>query len=454
MATIADQTTTPHSSANGVPAECQRYHNHPAQKAFLLDPARYRLACAGIGGGKSEVAAFDVVRHMLRYPGIEALVAAPSYRMIYRSGGPAQVIKRVARWWGADSDGNSLIVAKENRSSDWIEFVNGSRIWYGYAAEPDSLRGAEVSIFWLDEAAMCPDDAFNILIGRCRQPGPYPHRGWLTTTPRGQNWLYKRFVNDREEWDAEKQSRYGYHHWTTYDNPGQRPDDLDAMEEAYGKGTDFYRQEMLAQFVAFAGLVYAMFDEAKHVSHSAPAKLRRVVAGVDWGVTHPGCIAVCGIDDKGVHWWLDESYARGMMTHGETGNDWLSEARRLQQQWGITTFYCDPADANARLAWSRAGLPVVAANNKRLDGVRQVQSLMAGGKLQVVAANCVNTMSELLQYHWRTDKNGNPLEDADPAKEFDDALDARRYAEMGLAGTGGTVTLGVSGKGYLSEVPA
>jgi len=449
MTTIAEKTT----AQTDAPVECQRYHRHPGQLQFLLDPSRYRLACAGIGGGKSEVAAFEIVRHMLRYPKIEALVAAPSYRMIYRSGGPAEVVRRVARWWGTDSDGKPHIVQQDNRSGDWIEFANGSKIWYCYAAEPDSMRAAEVSIFWLDEAAMCPDEAFTILIGRCRQPGKYPHRGWLTTTPRGQNWVYKRFVKDRAEWSPERQARYGYHHWTTYDNPGQRPDDLVAMEEAYGPGTDFYRQEMLAEFVAFAGLVYAMFSEDRHVASGPPKreKLRRVVAGVDWGVTHPGCIAVCGVDVDGVHWWLDEVHARGMVTHGEPGNDWLTEARRLQAKWNISTFFCDPADANARLAWSRAGLPVTAADNSRLPGVRQVQALMAGDKLQVIAANCPATMSELTQYHWKTDKDGNPLEDADPAKEFDDALDARRYAEMGLTTAGAPVSIATSGAGYVAR---
>lgn len=416
----------------------RRFSNHPRQEAFLTDRARFRLACAGIGGGKSEAAAYDVVRHMLKYPKIEALVAAPSYRMIYRSGGPAEVVKRVARWWGQDADGKPHIIRQENRGGDWIEFRNGSKIWYCYAAEPDSMRASEVSIFWLDEAAMCPDEAFTILIGRCRQAGPYPHRGWLTTTPRGQNWVYKRFVQSRDEWDDDRRSRYGYHHWTTYQNPGQRPDDLHAMEEAYGLGTDFYRQEMLAEFVAFRGLVYARFDRERHVlpagaqlpSHRA---LVRVVAGVDWGVTSPGCILVVGVDDQGVHWWLDEVYERGMVTHGEPGNDWLSEANRLRAQWGIETFYCDPEDANARLAWVRAGLPVVAANNSRLDGVRQVQALIAGDRLRVVAANCPEVLSEFGQYHWRTDRDGEPLEDADPAEEFDHGMDAGRYAEMGLA---------------------
>lgn len=432
------------------PTQAARFLNNRAQAAFLEDRSRFRAAVAGIGGGKSEVAGYEIVRHMLAYPGIEALVAAPSYPMIYRSGGPEDVIKRVARWWGTGRDGEPTLISGQNRTADWIEFANGSRVWFCYAANPDSIRGAEVSLFWLDEAAMCEERAFQVLIGRCRQAGKYPHRGWITTTPRGRNWVYTQFVHGRDEWTPERLAEYGYHHWTTYDNPGQRPDDLAAMAEAYGKGTDFYRQEMLAEFVAFAGLVYSMFDYEAHVVELAPPlkQLVRVVAGVDWGVTHPGCIAVCGVDCEGIHWWLDEAYARGRMTHGETGRDWLSEAIRLQQKWGITRFYCDPADANARLAWARAGLPVTPANNARLPGIRQVQSLIAGDRLRVVGPACGATLSELGQYHWRTDADGNPLEDADPAKEFDDALDARRYAEMGLAGGETAATVGISGNAW------
>lgn len=409
-----------------------RFARHRGQLAFLRDPARYRAIVAGIGGGKSEVAAYECVRHCLRYPGGECLVAAPSYRMIYRSGGPWPVIKRVAAYW------DPRIIADESRGNGWMRLANGSRIWFCYAADPDSLRAAEAAWAWLDEASLCPREAWTILLGRLRQAGPWPHRAWLTTTPRGEDWVWETFVRGRESWSPERKQRYGYHHWTSFDNPGLREDDLAALAEAYG-GEDslWYRQELLAEFVSFAGLVYVDWDEEERVVTQAPPRssFRRVVAGIDWGVSSPGCIIVLGETTTGDYWILDEIYEVGVITHGSpTGDDWLGRYLALAREWGIEAVYADPEDRNAITAWQRAGVRIVPANNARLPGIRQCQSALR--RTWVVGPRCPNWLGERRQYHWRTSPQGHVLTDSDPAKMNDHALDAWRYAVMGLVELG------------------
>jgi len=208
------------------------------------------------------------------------------------------------------------------------------------------------------------------------------------------------------------------------------------MEEAYVEGSDWHAQEMLARFVSFVGLVYHIDPGVFASEPPGLRNFRRVVAGVDWGVTSPGCILVVGEHQDGSHWLLDEHYERGMVTHGNEGNDWATVAEHLQRKWGIDKFLADPEDANAILGWRQRGLPVVVANNKRLEGVRQCQTVAGNGKLRVVEGNCPNWCSEVEQYHWRMDRDGEPLADADPAKEFDHAMDPWRYAEMYLAQKG------------------
>jgi len=409
-----------------------RFAAHRGQSAFLQDPARYRAIVAGIGGGKSEVAAYEVLRHCIRYPGGEALVAAPSYRMIYRSGGPWPVIRRVAGYWGEG------LIATESRGNGWLQLFNGSRIWFAYAADPDSLRAAEAAWGWLDEASLCPRDAWRILLGRLRQQGPWPHRAWLTTTPRGEDWVWETFVRGRDTWPEERRKRYGFHHWTSYDNPGLRPDDLEALAEAYGgRESLWYRQEMLADFVSFAGLVYTGWDEASRVVRTPPPRstFRRIVAGVDWGVSAPGCIIVVGETTAGDYYILEEVYESGLITHGSpTGDDWLSRYMEVAREWGVEVAWADPSDKNAITAWARAGVPVRPANNARVSGIRACQAALT--RTWVVGPRCPNWLAERRQYHWRLDANGEPRVDADPAKGNDHAMDAWRYAIVGLAELG------------------
>jgi PBSX family phage terminase large subunit len=413
----------------------RHYGAHPAQVAFCEDPARYRAAIAGIGGGKTEIGCFEAIRFINRYPGAAGLVVGPTFRLLSR--GPMRTMRKVISWWPD-------LPVVENKSAYTLTFPtlcdpdNGepSVIFYGYAQDPDSLRGSETAFFWIDEAALCKEEVFLVCQGRIRQPG-FPHRAWVTGTPKGQNWLYRTFLAGREDWAPERQRRYGFHTWPAHDNPlyKARPDDLAALEESYGKGTDFYNQELLALFVALAGLVFKDFDRDKHCVQVAPPRgeLQRVIGAVDWGVTSPGCILVLGQTEAGRVYALEEAYERGLVTHGNPGNDWLTVAQGLQEKWGITKFYCDPEDANAILGWKQAGLPVEKADNKRLPGVRAVQALIAGDNLRVVEPDCPNLLSELGQYHWRETADGKPLEDQDPAKEFDHAVDPLRYGAMALS---------------------
>ncbi len=412
----------------------RHYGPHSGQSAFCDDPARYRAAVAGIGGGKTEVGAFDAIRHAVRFPGIKGLVVAPSYRMLTNATLPT--IRLVISWW----EGLEYTFHK----SDWrIEFpqlrnAHGepSSLTFGYAANPDSLRGGTYGFAWLDEAALCPEAAWRELSGgRIRQPG-YPHRAWCTTTPRGKNWVYRTFAAERETWDEQRAEAYSLHQWTTLDNPAYHadPQDIPALQAAYGgTGSDFYRQEVLAQFLAFTGLVYRAFDEGLHVCAKVPCRLRRIVAGIDWGVTSPGCIIVIGEGEDGKLYVLEEVYERGLLISGDpNGNDWLTVAKDLRTRHNITQFFADPEDANAILTFQRAGLPVAKADNRRLPGVRAVQAVIGGDSFRVLDAQAPNLLAEFSQYHWRETADGTPLEDQDPAKEFDHSMDALRYAVMGL----------------------
>jgi PBSX family phage terminase large subunit len=346
-------------------------------------------------------------------------------------------MRKVLRWWG---DSLNWEHAKSEQKIVFPDHVgpNGepSTLLLAHCQDPDTLRGPDVAFFFGDEAALYREETWMVLLGRTRQPG-YPHRGWLCSTPKGQNWLYRTFVAGRDEWTEGKQAQYGLHHWQTKDNPLYEtdPDFIDALKVAYGEGSDFWRQEVEAEFVSFAGLVYGAWDAETMIvtKDQLPKTFDRMACGVDWGVTSPGAFEVLGLAD-GVTYLIEEVYERGKIIAGAKGNDWLSEAKDIHARFPELKFYADPEDANAIETFRRAGLPIEKANNKRIPGVRACQAVITGNTFRVLEDAAPNWLAEIGQYHWQEDRDGNPKEDADPAKEFDHAMDAWRYGQIELSG--------------------
>lgn len=83
------------------------------------------------------------------------------------------------------------ILERFNKAEMTAELHGGRTVFFRSADNPDRLRGPNLGWFWMDEAAMCGLEAWNIMLGRLRLG---PGRAWCTTTPRGKNWLYKTFI--------------------------------------------------------------------------------------------------------------------------------------------------------------------------------------------------------------------------------------------------------------------
>jgi hypothetical protein len=74
--------------------------------------------------------------------------------------------------------------------------VNDTQVVFRSADDPDRLRGPNLGWFYLDEAAMMVPKVWAIMIGRLRRE---PSRAWVSSTPRGKNWLYNAFVENGDE---------------------------------------------------------------------------------------------------------------------------------------------------------------------------------------------------------------------------------------------------------------
>jgi phage terminase large subunit-like protein len=254
------------------------------QLAFIQGQAPYELFLGGIGAGKSFAGAIKALEHIR--PGTLGMVTAPSFRML-----------RDATWrtclevW---RDRLNLVTAVLRGDELRMELATGAEVIFRSAEDPEHLRGPNLSWFWVDEGALCKEEVWPILIGRLRQHGR-AGRGWVTTTPKGANWVHKVFVDQATEETA-------LYRASTAANPFLPSSFVQSLESQYTRR--LARQELEAEFLTdVPGALWtgAMFEPRLPVQD-----LRRTVVAIDPAVTSGEAsdetgivVAGVGVDGRG-----------------------------------------------------------------------------------------------------------------------------------------------------------
>lgn len=237
------------------------------QDDFVHDEHRYALFLGGIGAGKSHAGAVKALfQEFGRGPSL-GLVIAPTYPML-----------RDATWRTALELWEPLI-EQVVRNEMRVVLRGGAEVLFRSADEPDRLRGPNASWCWIDEAAQCHPDTWPIAIGRLRQHGR-AGRAWLTTTPRGMNWVYDVFVRRASDDTTVLRT-------ATWANPFLDRAFVDSLTSQY-EG-EFARQELAAEFVTSlegALIQWASLEAARLRAAAYDPKAGPLIAGVD--VAGPG----------------------------------------------------------------------------------------------------------------------------------------------------------------------
>src|SRR5215831_2394535 len=238
------------------------------QQAFVADPHPFVLFVGGVGAGKTYAGACRALARWLGTPRASlGLVVSPSYPML-----------RDATWRAALEVWEPRIervIGHEMR----LVLVGGHEVIFRSADDPERLRGPNAAWAWIDEAALCHPDTWPIVIGRLRQHGELGE-AWLTTTPKGMNWVYETFVVSATDQTA-------VHRASTASNPFVAPAFVDSLRSQYSG--DFARQELEAEFIAdLAGALieWRWLDEARARRAAYDPSGGPVVAGLD--VAGPG----------------------------------------------------------------------------------------------------------------------------------------------------------------------
>jgi hypothetical protein len=250
------------------PRADRRLQLSDTQCDFVDDPHPFVLFVGGVGAGKTYAGA---ARALLRRFGVArpslGLVVSPSYPML-----------RDATWRTALDVWAPLIervVGNEMR----LVLKTGDEVIFRSADDPERLRGPNAAWAWIDEAALCHPSTWPITIGRLRQHGVLGE-AWLTTTPKGMNWVYETFIVQATDQTA-------VHRATTAQNPFIAQAFVSSLRSQYSG--DFARQELEAEFIAdLAGALieWRWLDEARSKPAAYDPAAGPVHGGLD--VAGPG----------------------------------------------------------------------------------------------------------------------------------------------------------------------
>lgn len=200
------------------------------QRAFLTSPAKFRLFVGGVGSGKSRAGCLECLRQPA---GSTGMVLAPTYPMLRDA--TLRTFLELCQRGG--------VLKMFNRSEMVAHLIDGKTILFRSADDADRLRGPNLGWFYPDEAALMDREVWLVMLGRLREA---PGRAWVTTTPRGYNWLYDAFTTD--------DPNYALFRSSTRDNTFLPSDFIASLEQAYT--TEFARQEIEGEFMEPAGALF------------------------------------------------------------------------------------------------------------------------------------------------------------------------------------------------------
>lgn len=419
----------------------------PTQKEVFWDDRRFIYMNGGRRTGKSSSACLRIIGMIERgeiRPGGRISVFGPTYPQMIDG-----TLKTFDEFFGAPTvsnpKGQNLIVRSRdgNQPQRWL--VDDIEATFRNGSNPDQTRSREGQVVWLDEAAQMPERILQLTNATMTQFGDDAiHQTIITSTPRGRNWLFQSFVNGgTRKWSDDL---VGYYHTTSETEQKRGLIRKGYIEElGYDKNSQMYRQEVLAEFVTWSGLVFEqewiLRDPEDDDGVQRKPVFKRVYAGVDIGVSSPTCILLVGEDERGAIWVFKEFYKPRADLH-----EWLPLAMRWHHDYRVRRWYVDSA-ADREIATMRAaGLPVhpsIKAKDAAGTAVNYINSLIKRGMFYI-APSCFDLRRELEGYEFKEIQKGDEVTFLDKVKpnQPDHACDALRYGVLPLSSASGQEAYG------------
>ncbi|MDU5492443.1 MAG: PBSX family phage terminase large subunit [Clostridium perfringens] len=272
------------------------------------------------------------------------------------------------------------------------------------------IRGMTAFGAYINEGTMANEEVFNEIKARCSGDGA---RILIDTNPdQPEHWLKVNFIDKA---DGKVIQTY---HYELDDNTFLSDRYRENIKASTPSGM-FYDRDVKGLWVSAEGIVYQDFNKDIHYISKDRLKVinfTRYFAGVDWGYKHPGAIVVLGEDDKKNLYLIEE-----IASQYKDIDWWVDKAKEIKSRYGNIKFYCDTARTEHIDRFISKGIRAIYADKSVLSGIEQVAKRFKNKTLFVVREKVERFRKEIFMYAWNK-TTGEPI------KQWDDVLDALRYA--------------------------
>ncbi len=393
------------------------------QATIFKDESRFKVAGCGRRFGKSYLATYILINKALHKQGNYFFVA------------PTFAQARQILWEILKDKTRNGFASNVNESRLEVTLVNGSRIFLKGADRPDTMRGVSLSGVVIDEFATVrePETVWQQVL----RPALSDQKGWalFISSPAGRNYFYDLYNN------AKVLDGWASWQFTTLD--GGYVDDEEIESAKHDLDERSFRQEYLATFESFSGLVVPNYDRALNHSVETIQEDDTLIVGVDFNVNKmPFSIFV----KRGKELHLVD------FMYGSFNTDEAMEALELRYPNHRKLFHTDASGtANKSSAGGVTDVKIIegygyrVANLSRnpniIDRVNAFNSFVCStdNTRRFFANNKLKRVTDTLEKHV-FDENGLP----DKKHEFfDDVFDSMSYAVWHYSDYGKTRTVSI-----------
>jgi PBSX family phage terminase large subunit len=346
------------------------------QADFINSDTRFTLNSGGVGSGKTYSLVLKALQNIQRYPGVFGLIGAQTYPLL-RDTTLREFINIIP----------PEIIKTYNKTEQHFKFKNGSEIIFRAFDDPNKLKSLNLGFAAVEEMTDISEEIFKMLRTRLRQKGMPGELFGATNPGTFGNWVYKYFIEK-----PIKNSSIIYS--ISADNDFLPEDYLEDLREIKVSNPEYYERMVMGKWGALEGLIYNL-PMAQRISEGIPSinKFHRIIAGLDFGFTHPNAFTICGIrEDK--YYVIEEDYQRGL-----TSGDIIKMVKEKMLTYDIECIYYDPARPEIAEDLARDGIPIKAAIKDVFDGIMHIKSLI-GAERFFVSKECTYTLREFDSYIW------------------------------------------------------